>query len=40
VPLGRFADPNEIANIVAYLVSDENSYLTGQAIVIDGGFTA
>lgn len=40
VPLGRFADPKEIANIVAYLVSDENSYLTGQAIVIDGGFTA
>lgn len=40
VPLGRFADPTEIANLVAYLVSEENSYITGQAIVIDGGFTA
>jgi 3-oxoacyl-[acyl-carrier protein] reductase len=40
VPLGRFADPSEIANFVAYLISVENSYITGQAILIDGGFTA
>jgi len=40
VPLGRFANPGEIANFVAYLISVENSYITGQAILIDGGFTA
>lgn len=39
VPLGRFADPIEIARLVAFLGSDQNTYITGQNIVIDGGFT-
>lgn len=39
VPLGRFAEVKEIAQAVAFLCSDQNSYITGQAIVIDGGYT-
>lgn len=38
VPLGRLADPAEIARLVYYLGSRENTYVTGQSIVIDGGF--
>lgn len=37
VPLGRAADPSEIAEVVAFLASEKNSYLTGQLIVVDGG---
>ena len=39
VPLGRQATPDEIAPMVVYLVSDESSYVTGQAISVDGGST-
>jgi len=39
IPLGRFAEPEEIAEIVYYLGSDKNTYMTGQKIVVDGGFT-
>lgn len=39
IPLGRLAEPAEIANLVSFLCSDKNSYITGQMIVIDGGFT-
>ena len=39
IPVGRMADPDEIANLIVYLCSDLNSYLTGQNIIIDGGFT-
>lgn len=39
IPLGRMAQPNEIAEIVYFLASEHNTYLTGQKIVVDGGFT-
>ncbi|WP_051321276.1 SDR family NAD(P)-dependent oxidoreductase [Chrysiogenes arsenatis] len=39
IPLGRMAMPHEIAQLVSFLVSNKNSYITGQNIVIDGGFT-
>ena len=37
IPMKRIGKPMEIANVVAFLVSDEASYLTGQAITVDGG---
>lgn len=40
VPMKRLAKPEEIAEVVKFLVSEENSYLTGQNIVVDGGYTA
>lgn len=40
IPLGRIAAPNDIAGIVAFLLSDEASYLTAQDIIADGGYTA
>ncbi|WP_299035002.1 elongation factor P 5-aminopentanone reductase [uncultured Anaerococcus sp.] len=38
IGLGRLADPKEIADLVAFLVSDEASYITGSIIDINGGF--
>jgi len=40
IPQGRLAQPDEIAKIVLFLSSDLNTYITGQNIVIDGGFTS
>jgi 3-oxoacyl-[acyl-carrier protein] reductase len=36
-PLGRFGTPQEIADAVAFLVSDEAGYITGQVLAVDGG---
>ena len=37
VPLGRIGQPHELANLVVFLASDAASYITGQAIMVDGG---
>jgi 3-oxoacyl-[acyl-carrier protein] reductase len=39
IPLRRMAQASELAEVAAFLVSDANSYLTGQTVVVDGGFT-
>lgn len=39
IPMQRLAEPVEIAEIVAFLCSEKNTYITGQVIVADGGFT-
>ena len=39
IPLGRMAQPEEIARYVRFLASEENTYMTGQHIIVDGGFT-
>jgi NAD(P)-dependent dehydrogenase (short-subunit alcohol dehydrogenase family) len=40
IPLRRLAQPVEIAETVAFLASERNSYITGQLVVCDGGFTS
>jgi NAD(P)-dependent dehydrogenase (short-subunit alcohol dehydrogenase family) len=40
VPLGRMAQPREIADMIVYLASDESQFVTGAEFVIDGGMTA
>lgn len=37
VPLGRLASPDEISRVVLFMVSDFNTYMTGQNIIVDGG---
>jgi NAD(P)-dependent dehydrogenase (short-subunit alcohol dehydrogenase family) len=39
IPMKRLAEPVEIARLVSFLCSEENSYMTGQCLVIDGGYT-
>ena len=38
IPIKRMADPKEISNVAVFLISDLNSYMSGQNIVVDGGF--
>ena len=40
IPLGRFAQPEEIADVIAFLLSDDARYITGAVIPVDGGFLA
>ncbi|PLT28930.1 SDR family oxidoreductase [Peribacillus deserti] len=37
IPLGRYGAPEEFANVVAFLVSDANTYMTGSSFLVDGG---
>jgi NAD(P)-dependent dehydrogenase (short-subunit alcohol dehydrogenase family) len=39
-PLGHMGEPDDIAWGVVYLASDESRFMTGAALVIDGGYTA
>lgn len=39
IPLGRIGEPDDIANLIAFLASDQASYVTGQCIQIDGGLS-
>jgi 3-oxoacyl-[acyl-carrier protein] reductase len=40
IPLARAAEPSEIGSVVAFLLSDDASFITGSAIMADGGYTA
>jgi NAD(P)-dependent dehydrogenase (short-subunit alcohol dehydrogenase family) len=40
VPVGRFANPDEVAGMVSYLASPAAAYVTGQTLILDGGLTA
>ena len=39
IPIARLGEAKEVADLVSWLVSDSNSYLTGQNLIIDGGFS-
>ena len=40
IPMGRFGTAEEIADLIVFLLSDRASFITGQVVVADGGFTA
>lgn len=39
VPLGRYAQPDDVADVVVFLLSDAARYVTGQTIPVEGGAT-
>jgi NAD(P)-dependent dehydrogenase (short-subunit alcohol dehydrogenase family) len=39
-PLGRWAEPEEIADAIVYLSGSASSFVTGQILMVDGGYTA
>ena len=40
LPAGRYGDPGDVADVVAFFCSDDSRYVTGQVIYVDGGYTA
>ncbi len=40
VPIGRYGSPEEVASVIAFLLSDDASYVTGNVVLIDGGLNA
>jgi NAD(P)-dependent dehydrogenase (short-subunit alcohol dehydrogenase family) len=39
-PLGRLGKPEEVGNVIVFLLSDDSSFMTGSEVVVDGGYTA
>ncbi|MDX1709324.1 MAG: SDR family oxidoreductase [Desulfobacterales bacterium] len=39
IPLRRLGEPEDVADVVAFFVSDDSRYLTGQVLSVDGGLT-
>ena len=39
-PVGRFGQPEDIANIISWLASDQSTYVSGECFTVDGGMTA
>jgi meso-butanediol dehydrogenase / (S,S)-butanediol dehydrogenase / diacetyl reductase len=40
VPMGRLAQPQEVAKVVEFVLSESASFMTGTVVVVDGGYTA
>jgi NAD(P)-dependent dehydrogenase (short-subunit alcohol dehydrogenase family) len=39
-PMGRFGVPEEVASVMVFLASDDSSFITGESLVVDGGFVS